>query len=63
MRRDHHIVELAEGMIDRQRLDREHVDPRTRDPFLLQHVGPRAPAPLTVRQWTSDGCTILDLAP
>ena len=26
MRRQHEVVELAEGMIDRQRLDREHVD-------------------------------------
>src|SRR6266550_8687322 len=26
MRRQHEVVELAEGMIDRQRLDREHID-------------------------------------
>src|SRR6266702_6912730 len=36
MRGQHHVVELAEGMIDRQRLDREHVDRGTRDLLLLQ---------------------------
>src|SRR5439155_23539222 len=26
MRRQHHVVELAEGMVDRERIDRKHVD-------------------------------------
>src|SRR5690242_12321757 len=41
MRSDHHVVELAEGMIDRQRLDREHVDAGARDLLLLQHLEER----------------------
>ena len=35
MRRQHEVVELAERMIDRQRLDREHVDAGARDLLLL----------------------------
>src|SRR3981189_2868786 len=38
MRRDHHIVELAEGVVDRQRLAREHVDAGAPDLLLLQDV-------------------------
>src|SRR6202035_2083633 len=36
MRRQHDVVELAERMIDRQRLDREHVDRGAGDLLLLQ---------------------------
>ena len=41
MRRQHDIVELAEGMIDRQRFDREHVDGRTCDFARLQRFKQR----------------------
>jgi hypothetical protein len=34
MRRQHHVVELAEGMVDRQRLLREHVDAGAGDSLL-----------------------------
>ena len=41
MRRDHHVVELAEGMIGRQRLDGEHVDAGAGDLLLLQSLQQR----------------------
>jgi hypothetical protein len=42
MRRQHHVVELAEGMVDRQRLDREHVDAGAGDLLLRQRFQQRA---------------------
>src|SRR4051812_13246547 len=42
MRRQHEIVELAERMVDRQRLDREYVDAGARDFLLHQRVQQRA---------------------
>src|SRR3981189_1812026 len=43
MRRDHHIVELAEGVVDRQRLDREHGDAGAAGRLLLQGLPQRRP--------------------
>ena len=42
MRRQHEVVELAERMVDRQRLDREHVDAGARDLLLRQRFQQRA---------------------
>src|SRR3954463_7835198 len=39
MRRQHEIVELAEGMVRRQWLDREHVDAGACHPPLLPPLG------------------------
>src|SRR5579864_5589341 len=41
MRRQHEIVELAIGMVDRQRFDRKHVERGARDPLLLQRLKQR----------------------
>src|SRR6266702_5086209 len=36
MRRQHEVVELAERVVDRQRLDREHIDAGARDLLVRQ---------------------------
>ena len=58
MRRQHHVVELAEGMVDRQRLDREHVDRGARAMYLGSTVyrihGTNQPS--TIGKFVSSGC-------
>ena len=41
MRRDYEIVELAEGMVDRQWFDREHIDAGAGDLLPLQYIKQR----------------------
>ncbi len=49
MRRQHEVVELAERMIDRQRLDREHVEAGARDLLLLQRLSAAHSRPRSAR--------------